>query len=266
MKRWIGIGLVLTLLLSGCAQKPAQSTKRDPVEFSGGEVVRSDGAVTRVETQPETQPTEPIPEDVSSDDLVEDYCDRELEYVDTNGNRMNCEYEVPALNLSSPDAAAVNQELQELADSVLAEATEAVKNRTGLADQGISYESWVKDRVLVLLVTVDNVWDCDRYLAYTFDLDTGARLDHEGIAQRMGDSPEELEAKLAQAVEREYRQTYEGMEEMDARFYAMQLDRSLDPENLAKAEIYPDESGTFMVVANIYSLAGADAYTHNFPL
>lgn len=270
MKRWIGMVLVLLLVLSGCGQKPEQTTKRDPVEFSEGNVVHhSNGGVSRVEVdhgQAQDHHGESAPQGATAEDMLVSYCDQEIRYVDHMGTQYDCKFQVPLVNLNSDDAYACNMALQELADAVIADAQEAAKTHSGLVNQGISYEAWVQDRMLVLLVTVEHVWDCNRYLAYTFDLDSGELLDHSGVASRLGYSPDDLEAKLAQGVEREYRETYEGMEEMDARFYTIQLDRCLEADNLSQAQLYPDQTGKLMVVANIYSLTGEDSYIHNFPL
>ena len=281
MKRWIGIGLAALLLLSACSKAPEQTTQREPVEFSDGAVVHNgpDGSVSRVDiSNGENSPAgsnssadrpmldEPIAEDISVDELVSEYAVKQVHYVDKVGTILNCVFRVPQVNLPSYDAQEVSEEVLELAKEVVLAAQAAAEEKSGLLDQGMDYETWTQDRMLVLRVTVDNLWDCDRYFVYVFDLDTGVRLDTAGIAQRLGLNADDLAEKLAQAVEREYRVTYEGMEDMDGRFYEMQLSRTIELENLNNAQIYPSESGTLMVVADIYSLAGADSYVHNFPL
>lgn len=244
------------------ATPPAQS--RDFTESQAMSPVFS-------ETAPkETDGPEPAPPDsthskaVGLEDVIGIYAKEQFSYENLMGDVVDISCTVPMFILDTPDARACNEELLGACARYLEDIEYAMETETHTDVTEIYYEAWILDDTVTLLVTVGSNTDCTRYYAYTLDLTNGELVDRDRLAVRLGVTPEELKAAGQEALEEAFVGMYGDFGTDD--FYDSQLERTISEENLEESVFYRTRNGEVMLLADVYSLAGADRYAHLIPV
>ena len=192
-------------------------------------------------------------------------------YTDDPGNVYDYSYSIPRLNADTPDAAAINQEI----DSKYGELARYVQSledgNESLIDPTVKYSVTIWQDVVTTVVTTHCNWGFDGYDVYCYDCSTGRRLNTSALLRKMGITPDEfLEACADRFYERfdslheNYTDGLEG-EELEKTIAA----RAEYREYVAKTfyvnvsvPAYPNEDGSITVVGSIVSMAGADSYDY----
>jgi hypothetical protein len=209
MKKLILLGLVLTLLLCGCAAQQAEETTEPVVETT---VVETEP--TTVPTDPTVEvpptitappaPTEPIEEapfaaipivtgtaDLPSnpsvaDLLLEPYTGSVL-WFDEYGNEYDIDIELPLLVPFCDGAKAINEAIRNEFQSRIDQINDNYIARIGEFERTVYYEAYLNGNVLSVIITRDSALDHNAYHIYNLDISTGTQLTTLDMVQRYTD-------------------------------------------------------------------------------
>ena len=264
MKRLIASFLFVccfTLLLSGCKQSPIDG----PDNTSGQTQPTTQPATqpTQASTQPTTQPTEPIVvEDIEGPlaQYVQTAIKEKYQLFDKYGYgelQQESTLRVPKLLPFSEDAIAAQTEMEGKLNTYITDVRESYAEGLSASTKSIDYNAYLNDNVLSVVIEAESMFDLCFYLVYNFDIETGKRLDTEGLMTKL--SILDYTEKFTQVAKNAYEEKYQGYQNKDE-LYNTQLATTVSKENIDKAMPYVAEDGKIKVILNIYSLAGAEYY------
>lgn len=194
---------------------------------------------------------------------VTTYRQERIAYTDSVGNHYDELFSIPAFTLSSADAIACNQGLRLTGEAVLAEAQAAMAEGNSLPC-GLSYRAWDDGKYVTVVMTLSTDSDYWAYYVHTLSLPDGELQDWDDMAAAYGLTGQEARAAVAGTLADFFAQTY-GESSQDE-FYQEQLLRTCAEENLDEAVLFPGSQGDLMVMARVYSMAGADSYWFLLPV
>lgn len=263
MKRILCLLLTLLLLLSVTAC--GGQSDPEPAPSSSDSIPETESPTepeTEPSTEPETEPaTQPEPEEtvLSVNDYVAVWKHQQVIFDDSVGNHYDISFTIPMLTLEQADALAINEEIQNACQPSLDDTLQAQENGTSPFLLGISYDAWLNNNLLTLLVHVVSMTDNDWYLLYTVDITTGRRLDNDDFAALLECDRATLDEHIRSTMESDYMSRYGSLFDQDP--YAQeQLDNTCSDENVAAAQVYLDQTGNPCLLCTIYSLVGAASY------
>lgn len=268
MKKCFALMLAVLLLLSmtGCATLGAlalPSATPTPEPTAAPTAAPTATPAAEPTTEPTSEPTpEPTPVPTTVDDYVGLYSHTELSYSDANGG-YSYNYMVPQFLLDTEDAKAANADIQERCLPRIEAMKEAAEQGYSLTLLGISYDAWLEDGLVTLILTVSYDAGCTYYTVYRLQAETGAPLSNEDMAARLGVSMEQYYALAYEAMSAEFESLWGGARDAGgAAFYDEQLENTLSDENVRAAQLYLDKNGMPCIQCKIYSLAGASSYEY----
>lgn len=196
MKKCFALMLAVLLLLSmtGCATLGAlalPSATPTPEPTAAPTAAPTATPAAEPTTEPTSEPTpEPTSVPTTIDDYVGLYSHTELSYSDANGG-YSYNYIVPQFLLDTEDAKAANADIQERCLPRIEAMKEAAEQGYSLTLLGISYDAWLEDGLVTLILTVSYDAGCTYYTVYRLQAETGALLSNEDMAARLGVSMEQ---------------------------------------------------------------------------
>lgn len=215
------------------------------------------------ETPPATEPLFVAP---PLSDCVGLYSECAVDYSD-GYNDWYAVYQLPEILLNSSDAKRANSLIRSTFEPLIDQCVQAELEKTSLICTGISYECWIFDQYLSVLIHEENDWSCDSYLAFTFDLTDGSWLGNREYADYLGVSEDALFAQIRSSLLYHFDAAYADLpEEYQDDFFFTQRERQYSDENVNATELFLDRDGSVQMICLLYSMAGADAYSHVLPL
>ena len=194
---------------------------------------------------------------------VTTYRQERIAYTDSVGNRYDEIFTIPAFTLTSADAVACNKGLRLTGESAIAEAQAAMTEGYSLPC-GLSYTAWDDGKYVTVVMTLSTDSDYWAYYVHTLSLPEGELQDWDDMAAAYGLTGQEARAAVADTLADFFARNYG--EATQDEFYQEQLLRTCAEENLDEAVLFPDSQGNLMVMARVYSLAGADSYWYLLPV
>ncbi len=165
---------LLTLLMGGCDRPPASSEmsstpSRDPVPSTEA----TQASAQAVMEIPEI-PRQNVRQDGSPKSLEEwlftNY-QQSFSWQDQLGNLCYATITLPALTPVDDFAIAFNEEIHECGEQMLSDVRKSMAEGYGSGILSMSYQAWLNDEILSLLVTTHFSDGTLHYLAYNFDLE-----------------------------------------------------------------------------------------------
>ncbi len=170
--------LAISLFCAGCSsgmQKLAD-TVAETAEPQSMKVEEAEAAAESAESLPEEAFAE------KSREMEEALSEKAVEgkYIQTTYFHKNPDWVIPLLLLKSKDAEATNQEIE-------AYLAEIMEEKKGLGEIFVTYQSWLYENILSVLLQVEIGMGSDIYFfSYIFDTETGKRLETDEIFQISG--------------------------------------------------------------------------------
>lgn len=212
----------------------------------------------------------PAPDAASPDAPVrtaEDYVvlarSYEGDYTDSVGNEMHYHYRLPLFSGTSEDVRAINASINQTFGTMIDEELSGMQNGYSLLCYHIDFSLSLNGDLLSLLIVADNDWGMTQYGPYIMDVSTGRAATFEQILASAGFSEasyNEAARRCAQQAFYEFAGREENVPEEMRDFYNMQYEATLTNNDFRT--VYLDESGALYMVIDVYSLAGADCYSH----
>ena len=276
MKKLLAMILTLSmvLVLAACdpaapVSEPEQEEQPSTGEFLPDEQLQS----AADQAQTESAPEEPAEEDVTEDmpgvgvGTVESYWYESDagsgQYTDSVGNEMSYTYAVPAFNVDSPDASAMNEELEAVAGTVIEEMKAAETDGYSLMYTSVDYEAYQNGDIVSLLLIMNTDIEVIEYHVFNLNVVTGERASGAEMALYAGmDEAAFVEAAMT-ATETKFQEMYSGLEEELGEFYDEQYAKTMSADVFSlSAPMYLNGEGKICIIARIYALAGASYYDH----
>lgn len=244
MKKILSILLVGVLLMTGCTPD------------SGGLTTPETTGVTETTVNPTEPPETTLP--TVAQPKPEDYVTtgRREEITFMDGSK-TYSYTLPKVLLNSQAAkdwnTALSQELSPVFDSAVAYAQ---VSRTGKYAT-IDYRAWIWEDVLTVLVTMPLSGTAQtEYRLGVFDYTTGEALNNGHIFTRI--TGEKTPASMGEVVHMALESGFDRLcdhipEEERDKTYTDLREQTTAPENIAATLLYPEEDGTLVAVAKIYT-------------
>lgn len=211
--------------------------------------------------------TDELPEDLH-ELVVEDFSAQDR-YTDDCGNVMDYSYSIPRLDANTQGARAINAEIGKQTEELRQWAEEHEDGGYSISVYSLSYEVYVWQDVVSVVMKKSYYYDYTEYFVYCYDSATGRRLDTAELLEKLGVS----EAIFLEACRTTFRERYEkntaAMPEEERAQYEKEFPEMLpESEKFVNLELqaYPGEDGTLMTVAPITSWVGASYYYHLIPV
>ncbi len=169
---------------------------------------------------------------------------------------------LPKLLPFSADAATAQAEIQDTFDPIIANLRDEFSKGTTSYTHSIDYSAYRNNAVLSLVIHIRSSIDLDSFYVYSFDVETGKRLDTEALMNKLQIA--DYTEKFTQAAKTAFEEKYPNFQKNED--YQARLADTVSKENIAKAMPYVAEDGKVMIVVNIYALAGAAYYPEVIPL
>jgi hypothetical protein len=211
--------------------------------------------------------TDELPEDLH-ELVVEDFSAQDR-YTDDCGNVMDYSYSIPRLDANTQGARAINAAIGKQTEELRQWAEEHEDGGYSISVYSLSYEVYVWQDVVSVVMKKSYYYDYTEYFVYCYDSATGRRLDTAELLEKLGVS----EADFLDACRTKFREKYqaltgsmpEGERSQYEKDFPDHLPDSPKRVNLELA-VYPDESGELIAVAPITSWVGAAFYYHLIPV
>ena len=243
------------------APETAPVTTEAPVPT---EPAATEAPVTEAPSTEALPTTTAAPEPIDPWSLLGEASFEQGSFTDEFGYNYTWSYDLPCLLADTPDARAINAEIDEVFGAHVREA---------MADMDEGYAPWllsvgfnghVWEDILTIEVIEHTEWDFDSYGIYCYSASTGKRLTTADVIARMGYTQDEF----LDACRIQFRQYYADMysqipeEERTQYGYYQGMDRQITSEFVNMDLMAFPENDDIAVIAPIVSLAGADYYYH----
>ena len=254
--------LMICLTLNACNAPKEEPATEPPTQ-----------QVTEAETEPTTEPpTEPTTEPEPTIDL-ENLVTDAYSYVLDVGSGVTLNYNIPQINLDTEAVAQINSEIySHLYDETMQECVFAsleIGNDIPICLE-ISYEWYINDDILSLVITEELDADIINYIAYNLYISEGIEASNEYIILSKMSSLQEYRDTVKEALGSMVWNSYGDMialwqsnnaDEMlaEARYV---LESTISVENIDACAPYLGENGDLYIIGDVYSLAGASKYSH----
>lgn len=234
-----------TLSAFGCEKKSTIET--DPVV---------------IETE-SLESSEAITYEYSSDLVTDAYWD--TLYDSYFSQKILC-YHIPQINKDGASVSDMNTKIYNQLNDILQKDVYTGMESENYFPQlsGMAYSWKQKDNLLSIIVeTNQNSWAWTDYYVYNIFIDTGKEATIEKVAA-MYDLSEEQYFDLAKTTLEKYLELLRNSlnASADDTIFNDIVERTLADENVRASIPYINSKGDLCIVANVYSLAGADSYFH----
>lgn len=270
MKKTILLFCLIAMMLSLCSCLRPLPTYNDRKTHHTGESTQDTEKpeVSTEETSETEAPTEPEPAFVAPalSDCIGLYSEASVNYSD-GYNDYQATYQLPEILLDSWDAKRANEWIRTTFQPSIDDSIQAEMDKVSLFCFGISYEAWIYDRYLSLVITETNDWDCGRYLVLTFDLTDGSWLSNKEFAAYLGMDDAALFEAIRSSLLYHFDDTYSDLPaEFKDDFFYMQRDKQTSDDAVYDTELFIGRDGSVQMACALFSMAGADSYAHLLPL
>lgn len=241
----------LVFSAAACQTQTVSSSKADTSELSAADTTVAQTTVEPTTTAPERHVEDYV---ITAKEYQIDYSGAFLLTGEESRSSETATARFPQLLQNAPDADAMNAELHERFDRTFDE-----YNNSTYVSGRTDYVASLNNRILSLAVESRSVDTPNSdFWVYTADVDTGKRLTRDEIAAIAGTTTQDVLNEVIDDINaRCDNTTFSGdmLEQLDK----VRI-RSLEQENLDKAEFFFDSDGVLNVTYGYYWVAGAERY------
>lgn len=292
--RFVFCIMMCMALLAGCAKPVPSEQPGTSAPTENSEQVPTSGAVTLpVQTQPVSNDVPQIPRQNTlqsgnpqtlSDWVFTNY-EQTFSWRDSVNNFCSVTITLPALAPVTDFAIRFNEEIWELGSAYVEEAVQCRKQETSNILSRVTYEAYLHDEILSIVLIENTVFDYTAYRSWSFDLEDQQALSTAELADELLDMdyPEFILASnaiTAQHFKEQYgsfianienQQTStdsyfetEPPEELEL-YHALLEQIPYDTVSIRNRQLFVGENGQVMLIYDAPSLAGAASYPTVIP-
>ena len=236
---WIAAGLIGTLL---CACSDGES------ESGMAETTNHAQIITASVTE-EVNPTA-----LSADNYVVTAKEKTYQYTDDFGTSHSATYQIPALNFTSSEAAAVNAEIQESYAEEFAKADKAEQEKTALPCDMIDYEYYINDKLISIVIKHQNSAHITDYKVYNYNAENDTKLDNDGLLAYLNRDVKQTYSDLKNVLQNDYTSKYKY--DHFPNDYYVQLEKTIGDEGLKNSQLYLNKNAKLCAICTEYASVG----------
>ncbi len=237
MKTFKIILLTALLCLSFCACQGGNSKSSSSQS--------SEEATWITTTEPQTDPPE--------GSMVMNGRKQEFTFTDKSGSKETVTYVIPSLNFKTSDAARINAEISAMYGECFTTAEQQVKNNQPLSCESLTYESYLNDDILTLMIVKEESHTIT-YSVYNYNKATGRQLTNDGLLEYLQLDREKTFAGLKSALEDDYYSKFKYENFPDDYYY--QLEMSTGDNALEKSSLFLNQNAELYAICTEYASVG----------
>lgn len=281
MKKLFALLLALSLVLSLCAC--GEKKEEVPAEPLEEELTAEEETAQPEETEEEEPAEEAQPEETPEEETAEEPEEEELPelggiageadgywyevdagtatYTDSVGSEQTYSYAIPAFNVDSADASAMNAEIESVCGGYAEEMKMAEAEGFSLSTYSVAYEASQNGSIVSILITVTMESDVVEYHVYNLDAATGAKAAGADLIAAAGLTEDDFIAAAQQVASDKFKELYGAMEGDSVYEEQYAKTMSADAYSLA-TPMFLNGDGKLCIVARIYAMVGAPYYDY----
>lgn len=187
----------------------------------------------------------------------------EFIWTDDVGNQNKVSVTLPAINPVFDSAAAYNEQIRIIGQKVISEITECVEFSTSCPILRVSFEAYLNDSILSIVLIHQYDADYTEYLVHSFNLSEGRQINLSDFCfTYLGlDYPGFIYA-TNKLIENEFEDKFGsyGIEHDPELYHQIKDEISLDALSILDRNLFIGENGQLMLLYNAPSMAGAAYY------
>ena len=292
--RFVFYILLCMALLAGCGRNTPSEQPGTSAPTENSQQVPTSGTVTL------PAQTEPVPEDITqiprqntlqsgnpqtlSDWVFTNY-EQTFSWRDGVSNFCSVTITLPALAPVTDFAIRFNEEIWELGSAYVEEAVQCQKQETSNILSRVTYEAYLHDEILSIVLIENTTFDYTAYRSWSFDLEDRQALSTAKLADELLDMdyPEFILASnaiTAQHFKEQYGSFIENMENQQTStdsyfeteppaelelYHALLEQIPYDTVSIRNRQLFVGENGQVMLIFDAPSLVGASSYPTVIP-
>lgn len=209
-----------------------------------------------------TMPSETMQESANKDWVIAAIT-KDYNWDDSVGNRNEVRIRLPHLNSDLPFAVEFNNHIESYATEITKEIDECVAGAFSTHIISIDYETWQNNDILSILITTNTATDYVEYQVWNFDLDDGETLSTAEMCDKYLDLeyPQFLKYTRDMILLEFQTDFADFIKSYPAEYEFMQNLYLSDRLIVLHYELFLNEEGKLMLVADRPSIAGAMSYS-----
>ena len=253
------VGMMLCTVACGGQGDPEPVTNGTEATPTSTATTASTETTTEATTAPTESTTEPSAE-VDWDNLVTDAYVDVIELWGTS-----CCYHIPRVNLEGQGIAELNQKIYDRIYGMME--TDVYRNMSEYGEPvlcSIHYNWGMKDDLLSIVIrTQNNYYEWTDYYVYTLSLERMEEATAEELYAAYGLTEDSYYALAREVLQSRWDEQIAAMNGVDMEWIQTLVDATLADENVQKTLPYINARGELCMIADVYSIAGAEYYRHS---
>ena len=285
-----GVTVTTAVMLTGCGKNDVKTYDKEQVNVNIEKVEEQNNVgenklvVENIENKVSENAGNNIVNETNNNEIKKvNKVDANKEIVYSSYSKFSSEYSysIPYINIKSDDVNKINKEIENYYKPLVEAELKDESEGHSITMYNIKYTSYINDNILSLVISNQYPNDCIYYKVYNLDIYTGATIKNSDIIKlkNMTESKyldmlkEQLEEKFI-SVNGSKEKLINNMREhpefwteddiqQNSKFYDIQFNSTISKNNYSmETPIFLNENGKLCIIANIYSMAGADSYYH----
>ncbi len=242
MRRLTVILAALALAASLCSCSSGESAP-EPVETTN---------YAQIITAPVTEP--PKPTEQPTDSYVITAREQAYQFTDESGAVHSAAYRIPALNIETETAKALNKEIENTYSGMFDEADKAVQDKTALPYDAIDYEYYINDKIASLVIRCQTGSLNSYYRVFNYNADSDERMDNAALIAYQNRNSEITYSQLRSALREDYTSKYKYEHFPDS--YNALLEKTIGNEGLLSSQMYLSSGAKLCAICTEYAGVG----------
>lgn len=179
--------------------------------------------------------------------------------TDKNKNTVETVYRIPALCFNTPDALAINKEIEDKFNEDFSAAKAASSKNKYTAFDSIDYTANLNDDILSIIIIAENSKHNLSYSVYNYNKATGKRLDNKGLLEYLQRDYDQTMAQLKERLEDDYTSKFKY--ENFPKDYYYQMELSVGDEAIAQSQLFLNEEADLYAVCIEHASVGEGEFS-----
>ena len=178
--------------------------------------------------------------------------------TDKNTNTVKTTYSIPSLKFDTPDALAINSDIQKQFSKPFSEAKEAESNNKSPVYDSIDYDAYINDDILSVIITAEDSGHSLSYTVFNYNKTTGKRLDNEKLLDYLQRDCDDTFSDLKQALEDDYTSKFKYENFPDDYYYQMEL--TVGDEAVRQSQLFLNKEAELYAVCTERASVGSGEF------
>ena len=174
--------------------------------------------------------------------------------TDKNKNTVETVYRIPALSFKTPDALAINKEIEDKYEEDFSAAKAASDKNKYTSYDSIDYKANLNDDIISIIIIAENSGHNLSYTVYNYNKTTGKRLDNKGLLNYLQRDYDQTMAQLKERLEDDYTSKFKY--ENFPKDYYYQMELSVGDEAIAQSQLFLNEEADLYAVCVEHASVG----------